>query len=58
MWLSEIDKKDRPDTELAFKISKDKAIYTTFFTSFIPAVEGPELFRQRIRVLHEYNEVY
>jgi hypothetical protein len=56
VWLSEIDKKDRPDKELLFKLRKDKEMYTTFFTRFIPAVVGPELFRQRIQDTQEDNE--
>ena len=56
MWLSEIDKKDRPDKELLFKLRKDKDMYTTFFTRFIQAVVGPELFRQRIQDTQKDNE--
>ena len=49
VWLSEIPKKDRIPVNTFCEGRKNKLAYNLFYTRFVPAVVGPELFRQRIR---------
>jgi hypothetical protein len=51
VWLSETELGDRPDKNDFCKGRKtdNKTLYTVFFTRFIPAVVGPELFRRRLQ---------
>ena len=50
MWLNDTVNDDtRPGKDDFCKGRKHKKIYTTFFTRFVPAVVGPELFRQRLQ---------
>jgi hypothetical protein len=48
VWLSEDNNKDRPGIDEFFIGRKNKKVYTTFFSRFIPAVVGPELFKRRL----------
>ena len=49
VWLSEITKQERIPVETFCEGRKKKVAYTLFYKRFVPAVVGPELFRQRVR---------
>jgi len=49
VWLSELAGKDRFTIEQFCEGRKNKKAYNLFYTKFIPAVVGPELFRQRLK---------
>ena len=49
VWLSEITKQDRIPVETFCEGRKNKVAYNIFYKRFVPAVVGPELFRQRVR---------
>jgi hypothetical protein len=49
VWLSEVEKDNRIRIEDFCGGRKNKVPYTLFYTKFVPAVVGPELFRQRIK---------
>ena len=55
MWLSEIADKDRITVEEFCEGRKNKIAYNLFYTKFVPAIVGPELFRQRIKDLSEHD---
>ena len=55
MWLSEIGDKDRITVEEFCEGRKNKIAYNLFYTKFVPAIVGPELFRQRIKDLSEHD---
>jgi len=49
VWLSEIEKDGRIDVKTFVGGRKNKQEYGLFYTKFVPAVVGPDLFRQRIQ---------
>jgi hypothetical protein len=48
VWLHEIENTAQITTEQFCQGRKNKIAYNLFFSKFVPAIVGPELFRQKI----------